>query len=266
MDIGEIIKDSLKYPFSDWKKILFLGLIMIISSVDVIGLRYYELRNISIEIILITIGFILFLVVSGYSFRIVKSSLNGEMILPKFNAWLIIFKDAIKVLIVGAVYLIPITILTLIFSKLIFNYIFIGILEGTPTSIFVKLLAVILVSFFGGHFSSLLAITGVSLFIASIYAIIIIPFYYAAIVNMAKYDGKLSAAFKLGEICNKIRDMGFKKLVIFYILLIIPLFVIHRIEQKMILGYYILVLLIISPYLRIFIYRLTALMYKSEEN
>ena len=33
MNMSEIIKDSLRYPFSDWKKILILGLIVIVSTI-----------------------------------------------------------------------------------------------------------------------------------------------------------------------------------------------------------------------------------------
>ncbi len=36
MKIGEIVKDSLRYPFSDWKKILILGIILLIYSSHIV--------------------------------------------------------------------------------------------------------------------------------------------------------------------------------------------------------------------------------------
>ena len=40
MDVGEIISDAIRYPSSDWKKIIILGVILIIPIVDFIGLGY----------------------------------------------------------------------------------------------------------------------------------------------------------------------------------------------------------------------------------
>ena len=62
MDIGEIISDSIKYPSSNWGKVLILGVIMIAS-------------------ILIVPVFLLI----GYLFRIIKASLAGLDELPDFD-------------------------------------------------------------------------------------------------------------------------------------------------------------------------------------
>ncbi len=32
MKVSEIVKDSLRYPFSDWKKILIFGIIILIGN------------------------------------------------------------------------------------------------------------------------------------------------------------------------------------------------------------------------------------------
>ena len=62
MDIGEIISDSIKYPSSNWGKVLILGVIMIAS-------------------ILIVPVFLLI----GYLFRIIKATLAGLDELPDFH-------------------------------------------------------------------------------------------------------------------------------------------------------------------------------------
>ena len=62
MDIGEIISDSIKYPSSNWGKVLILGIITIAS-------------------VLIIPVFLLI----GYVFRIIKATLAGIDELPEFD-------------------------------------------------------------------------------------------------------------------------------------------------------------------------------------
>jgi hypothetical protein len=37
MSMGEIVKDSLRYPFSDWKKFLIFGIISLIAVIFTIA-------------------------------------------------------------------------------------------------------------------------------------------------------------------------------------------------------------------------------------
>ncbi len=82
MDIGEIISDSISYPSQDWKKVLILGILTIIS-------------------ILVIPVFL----VMGYFFRILKSSIAGFDELPDFDEWGEMFIDGIKIFVVQFVYL-----------------------------------------------------------------------------------------------------------------------------------------------------------------
>jgi Protein of unknown function (DUF4013) len=95
MDIGEIISDSIKYPTSDWGKVLILGVITIAS-------------------ILIVPGFLLI----GYLFRIIKATLAGLDELPEFDEVGDMFVDGLKVFVVGIVYFIPVIIISLILSAI----------------------------------------------------------------------------------------------------------------------------------------------------
>ncbi len=78
MDVGEIISNSMKYPSSDWKKIIILGVILIIPIVDFIAI--------------------------GYILRIIKSTIAGYDDLPEFDDLGELFIDGLKVLIVGIIY------------------------------------------------------------------------------------------------------------------------------------------------------------------
>jgi len=82
MDIGEIISDSISYPSQDWKKVIILGILTIIS-------------------ILVIPVFL----VMGYFFRILKSSIAGFDELPDFDEWGEMFIDGLKIFVVQFVYL-----------------------------------------------------------------------------------------------------------------------------------------------------------------
>ena len=78
MDVGEIISNAMRYPSSDWKKIIILGVILIIPIVDFIGL--------------------------GYILRIIKSTIAGYDDLPEFDDLGELFIDGLKVLVVSIIY------------------------------------------------------------------------------------------------------------------------------------------------------------------
>ncbi|MBC7318731.1 DUF4013 domain-containing protein [Candidatus Bipolaricaulota bacterium] len=83
MDIGEIISDSVKYPISDWKKLLTLGILFLLSF------------------LLIPV----FLAI-GYAFRALKATIAGFDELPEFDEWGEMFIDGVKVFVVTIAYMI----------------------------------------------------------------------------------------------------------------------------------------------------------------
>ncbi len=95
MDIGDIISDSIKYPSSDWGKVLILGIITIAS-------------------VLIVPVFLLI----GYVFRIIKATLAGIDELPEFDEIGDMFVDGLKVFVVGFIYAIPVWIISAIIGLL----------------------------------------------------------------------------------------------------------------------------------------------------
>lgn len=83
MDIGEIISDSVKYPISDWKKLLTLGVLLLLSFLLIPA----------------------FLAI-GYAFRALKATIAGFDELPEFDEWGEMFIDGVKVFVVAIAYMI----------------------------------------------------------------------------------------------------------------------------------------------------------------
>lgn len=263
MNISEIVKDSIKYPFSDWKKILILGIITVFSGISGIAVLLGTLTN-TLIYLLIIIGSLISFFIGGYSFKIIISSLAGIDELPKFEAWIEMFINGIKVEIVSIVYLIPVFLITLVFAELAF----ISIL-GYPT-----LNVEVSNTLFYAGLNALNAVgAGTWALIATLYLIIITPISVMAVANMANNNSKLSAAFKLREIVNKIGNIGWLNFIKWYIVIGILYLAIYAVAELLIFGIFsiinpivgvVLILLILTPYILMYLYRAVALIYKSE--
>lgn len=88
MDVGEIISDALRYSFSDWKKLLIEGFLLILNLTVILAFGV------------------------GYVLRVMKSTLADFDELPEFDDWGGMLIDGFKVYIVGIVYfIIPIIVI-----------------------------------------------------------------------------------------------------------------------------------------------------------
>ena len=253
MNMSEIIKDSLSYPLSNWKKILILGIIVLITGMDYI---FFSLSsNVALIIAFVIITWIIAFFARGYQFRIIKSSLSGVRELPEFNAWIDMFLDGIKVFIVAFVYLIP-AILIIVFAGLSFG---LSIMHfQLPLSYFdLNILVNIII----------LAL------IALLYTIIILPIDLIAIAHMANNNSELSSAFRFHEILDKISTNGWINLIIWYILTGIIFLILLAIGGLVtnIIGRItfpivgtMLISLTVMPYIFIFLSRSVALFYMSK--
>lgn len=83
MDIGDIVGDAFSYSMQDWKKVITLGIMFIISF-------------------LIVPAFIAL----GYFFRVIKATLAGSEELPEFDDWGGMLKEGFKLFIVEFIYFI----------------------------------------------------------------------------------------------------------------------------------------------------------------
>jgi hypothetical protein len=197
MSIRKIITDSLIYPFSNWMRFLFLGIIVLISfspfTVSLL-IKLNFMLFLSLAILgLVVVGSL----VSGYLFKIVSESLDGVNELPEFKDWNKMFINGIKVFIVNFIYLIPV--ILIIISLLL--------ISGSDFRIVLTSLS----NFNLELWSSAGFPLFIPLLIALLYLIMIIPVILMSVANMAYNNGKLSEAFKFQEILINISKLSWDR-------------------------------------------------------
>ena len=279
MNITETIKDSLKYPLSDWKKIIILGILIVISGLSS-TLSLLGITNNSIILLSVAIGLISGLLVNGYLFKIIKTSLDGENKLPKYKSWKKIIIDGIKVFITFIVFMI----LPPLIIFLIFFLIFGGLYEtGLSISQLFGSMGINSLNFFvTGILSGIENLFIITYDIGSplviillVEFLIVLPIFLVAIANMA-YEREFQAAFRLREIIEIITDIGWTNLIKWYIttgvifLLIFGIGTIISYLFSISIGsslFYIISLLLaltLLPYAQMYYARAVALIYKPE--
>ena len=225
MDIGEIVSDSIKYPSSNWGKVLILGVICIAS-------------------ILIVPIFL----VMGYLFRIIKATLAGIDELPEFDEIGEMFVDGLKIFVVGIIYSIPLLI--------IYGIMYFITMGMVATASYTDVAAVSSAAY--GMMAILYIVIAIVGFIVSLFELM-------AIANMAYYDGDLGAAFRFIEILEHISRIGWGKYIITLIVIWIIAgigYLIGSLTMIILIGF-ILLPLVIMPYIMMFMYRAIALMVAS---
>lgn len=232
MDIGYVISDSLKYPSTNWKNVIILGLLFMFSF-------------------LIVPLFLLY----GYVFRVIKASLAGIEELPDFEEWGEMLVDGIKLFLVHIIYMLPAMILV-IYSILAFTMALHSFSYLNPTT---ALNPTVIYSLIGGS-------AAVGFVVAAIYSLIIYPIMAVGIGNMAFHNGDLGSAFKIGDILAIISEIGWVDLIIWYVAMIIisiTICVAGTIIAMIPLLGWLLITLIVYPYLYLFFGRALAWLYAS---
>lgn len=234
MDIGDVISDSLRYPTSNWSKVVILGVLFLFSFLIIP----------------------LFLAL-GYLFRIVKTSLEGVDELPNFDAWGGLMVEGIKLFLVYLIYTLPAIIIGLFsffsFLSAIKSLTYITQNNGTT------LTPDILFNVLGG---SIL----VGMIIIGLYILVIYPIMAVAIGNMAYYNGELGAAFRLNEILFIISQIGWVDLIIWYIIVVmvgIAIWIIGITLAIIPIFGWILLIFFVYPYIYLFYTRAIAWLYSS---
>lgn len=228
MDAGEITSNALKYPLTNFKKVLILGILTVLSS-------------------LIIPGFL----VLGYVFKIIKSTLEDSSELPEFNNWTSMFVDGLKVFGVLFIY-------TFIPSIIII----LGIWGALLPLLTVPGAGSLLDSNL-----SLNLLSGVALFGLGILVVIsfVIP---VALANMAYHNRLGAAfSFKeiIGKI-KEIGGVSYLIWYVIMLIIIWAMSYVSTILMVPLLIGIIIVPLIISPYFSIFFARSTGLVYKYEDS
>ena len=253
MKIREILLDSAKYPLSSLKALFSLGLMILIGTF--LLSRYFDFNQLfgyklditnSIPIILLTflILTITTILESGYTFRIIEKSLMGVKKPPELDNFISMFKHGVNEIVIAIIYfLIPLIIFIVILDG-VFTQINFG-LPGLSENIIIIL--IILLAFL--------------LFLFDVLFTVAIP-------HMAFKGGSFKEAFNFLEIFRKIKQIGLKKLLIGYLIVVLGLVAVgwpileEIIESANIVGF-VIAELIIAPYILMFYARFTALIYKS---
>ncbi len=282
MNMVEIVKDAVNYPLSDWKKILMLGIIIVVTGITGTAMSL-GVTNIYLISILAVIGFLIGFLVNGYMFRIVKSSLDSKSGLPTFDNLIQMCTDGIKVFVAFFVYLIPVILIISVFASAFFDSgstLFENLGLDPLNFLINSLNSVVLpgiISLIGIlDYLSLVMPEGIfAVVIGMLYLIIITPIFLVALANMAYYEGELKSAFRFSEIIAEIRSIGWSNLIkwyltagiLFLIILMIIRIVISYIFSLAHLGVVggILISLVVLPYFYTYFARSVALYYMPEE-
>ncbi len=215
-------------------KVILLGFLSLFAMIGVLN----SVNFFSIFLIILPLPL-------GYLLKIIKTSFKGSDELPDFDNWKSMYLNGIKLILTVIIYFLPILVFVLILN---------------PSQIF---------SLFNTNFS---LYNLWSMLLGSIVQIIIFiaigVIEFVGIANMALYDGEISAAFRFREIINRISMIGWKKYLIFYLIIWILgflTFIISILMLFILIGIIIIPLLII-PYFMTLNARFLALIFASSES
>lgn len=267
--ITDCVGEGLRYPFNDMKKILIFGLLfaiinmiafailekivdifrlLAVANVNTLALRFSQIPSGDIYLlaVLAIISIIISLIIMGYQYNVIKFSIDEKDDLPGFE-------DISGILINGVKYFI----VTLVYNILPMIVLIAGGIGLHPVQ--------------NGDYI-VMTVAGI-LFIICNFLLIM------AIANMVDND-KISKAFDLREITDKISNLGWGKyigIVIFtiiiyaiimaavgVILVFLSMFVAIALNQAMVIIAIISIIegLLISPYISVFFNRVYGSIYR----
>lgn len=206
--ITDVVKEGLKYPFNDGKKVLTLGGLFLLTSLISLFMNYFVFdslkviennapletfnallgaippSNMALIVVSWILTFIVLLFISGYLYDVIKYGIEGRYELPEFKDIKGIFRNGIRNIIVGIAY---------------------SILPG------IVFLLGLMLTVNKAVGPSVNAIGGIILLLAIVFAIFVSMFEVIAMCNMVAKD-ELKAAFNFSEILALIKNLGWGKL------------------------------------------------------
>jgi len=202
MKIKHLLNDSIHYAIADWYNILILGLILFLGENlytlpgNPPGFDIYDLT------VVIFIGF-LWIIESGYIFKILEETVSGSIKSPKFNKIKSILSHGVNENIVMFLYLsIP---LIIVGSVILNGKIFLEILEMNPNIILFYLASSKMIYFA----------------IALISSAFIYFWDLGVLLNMAHFDGTINSGFEFNKIRIRLKNAGLKNLFFVYFCIIL---------------------------------------------
>ncbi|HML05843.1 MAG TPA: DUF4013 domain-containing protein [Methanobacterium sp.] len=251
MKISEMLYDSAKYPFSGIKQLLLLGLMLLVISFllgDYNDIYFYVYNDfgpaalLSMIMLFFLIVTILVILEAGYTFKIIEKSVQQIEKPPKLNGIISMFKHGFNEIIIAIIYFIVPFIILLGLLDEFFSQIDLGFPPISDETAILLIISAIILGF-----------------IADIIFTVAIP-------HMASNGGKFKEAFNFPAIFRKIKKIGFKKLFIGYIIVILGIVLIggpilkEILESANIFGFLVAEELL-APYIIMFSARFTALIY-----
>jgi len=273
MKLLAIIKDSLRYPLSNVKFFMILGVLFLSNVVCFTSFLRLEW----LIFIFSVLGALISVLCVGYFFKVIETSLEDSLVLPSLNSWKVLLYNGVKVFIVMISYLLPAIIiglyLTLSFMNELFTLTFGNLSYLSIISIFLRgLLWPGIFNVMGFLYNaSTIAPLGIWALVAILYILLIMPIIFIAIGNMINAYGDLQEAFNFHGITTQIFEIGFFKLFTWYIftsifylaLLIVDFFIENLIPITPMHPIYIIWPLIFVPYFYLCLVRSLALLYMS---
>ena len=207
--ITDVVKEGLKYPFNDGKKVLTLGIILVVSSLVSLFMEYMVFDNMQImadsapidtvqaaiaalppsNMALVVLSWIVSLIFAlfcaGYLYNVIKYSIEKRSELPGFSDIKGIFVNGIKTIIVQIAYM--------ILPLILF---FLGMMLAVNEAVS----------------SSVNTIGGIIIVIAMIFLIFAALVEIMAICNMVAKDD-LKAAFDFKGILAQIKSIGWGRFI-----------------------------------------------------
>lgn len=237
MKIKDIIVDSLKYSASDLKILLLLGMVLVIAD---LGDEFSFLGDLStivkliISVVVITIA----IFEAGYVFRIIEETIKGSNSLPSFNNFKEMFVHGLSEIFLILIYFVVPVVLVMV---LFFNYII------------------------NNDINELSLVSGLIFLLIIGFAVSIFMLFPAVMLHRANNNCDLRSSFDLRAIYHKIRNVGFKRLIIVYFTIIVIVAMIREILVPSMDGPIPLIIgiisdLLIAPYLLIFTSRVLGLL------
>lgn len=229
MNLKEMLVNSFWYSVSDWKKLIIMGILLVLLDSEGGFSGSWAINGLNILIVLVIL--ILGVLEAGYIFRVLEESVEGSKKLPKFNRFHEMAVHGIKELLILIIYFAVPSILVIM------------LLWSTKASTNVTITG----------FLILIILLGITC--------ILFP---AVMLNMAHNHGTLRSGLDFRAIIRKIRYLGFKDLVVVYtgmfmVLGIVKLVLTDNLSTLPLVGDLISQLLI-APFILLFTTRMLGLM------
>lgn len=255
MEIGEIISESFRYPFSEpnafMKVALFSLLLAVPVFIMILGILSFSGSNNSSQagmVVLVLYGIYLIcaliysLIMGGYNLSVMKEGINHSGALPAFDLAKNIV-DSIKLWILSIIYsIVPIIVVTALFFVVIAGAA--NSSSNDPSSMFA-----------GGF----LIVALVAIILGIIFGILLL----VATLRFANTDS-LSEGLKFSAVFDDIKQIGIGKILILVILLGIIIGVIALLSALIslipIIGF-LVILFFISPFIQLFLSYAYGLLY-----